>query len=65
MLGTSLAIMLVSLISTTSAASFSLLALTKRPRLSLPTSSSPSIITFTLQGRPPVFIMVSTAFTCM
>ena len=64
-LGVSLAMIDVSEIKIISPFSFSLFAIIHGPKLAEPTSSSPSIINFTLQGKVFVFIMVSKAFTCM
>ena len=63
--GCSMLIIDVSETSTISALSLSLLSSRNLPRLFEPTSSSPSIIIFTLQGRVLVFAITSSAFMCM
>ena len=63
--GVSLAIIPVSEIRITSFASFSLLFSINQPKCSLPTSSSPSIINFTLQGSSSFLVIYSSAFTCI
>ena len=49
----------------TSFFNFSWFLETKVDKFTEPTSSSPSIINFTLQGKVPKAIMYSNAFTCM
>ncbi len=61
----SFAIIPVSEIKITSFDSNSLFLGTNQARLSEPTSSSPSIMNFTLQGSLSSLIKYSTAFTCM
>ena len=63
--GMSLAIIPVSEIKTTSLANFSLFLGTNQAKLSEPTSSSPSIINLTLQGKFPEDVIYSKAFMCI
>ena len=63
--GVSLAMIPVSEMRIASHLRRALLALTKSPKLSDPTSSSPSIINLTLQAKELVCIINSNALTCI